>query len=130
MTSEKIRKIAAGTLLTAFALGGVAGCFLGNAERGSAADAKALCGAFGEWVSPVPDDALEVFARATAGTPHAGLVPEKVSTQVVAGTNYRFVCSDGGDALVVSVFEPLPGRGAPEISGVVRLSDSSSFGAE
>lgn len=130
MTSEKIRKIAAGTLLTAFALGGVAGCFLGNADRGSAADAKALCGAFGEWVSPVPDDALEVFARATAETPHAGLVPEKVSTQVVAGTNYRFVCSDGGDALVVSVFEPLPGRGAPEISGVVRLSDSSFFGAE
>lgn len=116
--------------MTAFALGGVAGCFLGNADRGSAADAKALCGAFGEWVSPVPDDALEVFARATAETPHAGLVPEKVSTQVVAGTNYRFVCSDGGDALVVSVFEPLPGRGAPEISGVVRLSDSSFFGAE
>ncbi|MGN0835234.1 MAG: hypothetical protein ACI4QA_05345 [Candidatus Spyradosoma sp.] len=98
------------------ACAGFAGCCAecGNAAADDDAAERAVCGAYGEWISPVPAEALEVFARAAAGTAYAGRVPVKVSTQVVAGTNYRFAFADGG---ILTVFEPLPGRGSPEISG-------------
>lgn len=103
---------------------GFSGCRGDDAEAGSvpgAAEKSALCGAYGEWISPVPADALEVFARAAAGTEYAARVPVKVSTQLVAGRNHRFAFADGKE---IVVFEPLPGRGAPELSEVVDRKSS------
>lgn len=67
----------------------------------------ALVGAYSEWISPVSEDALSVFSAATKNTEFAGLVPVRFSTQVVAGTNYRFDC---GEKIIV-IFEPLPCNG-------------------
>lgn len=40
------------------------------------------------------------------------LTPKKVSTQVVAGRNYRFICIDAaGEEHEVDIFEPLPNSG-------------------
>jgi len=63
-----------------------------------------LVGAYSEWISPVPPDALAVFSAATKSTEFSALVPVRVSTQVVAGTNYRFDC---GEKILV-IFQPLP----------------------
>ena len=124
----KTRKISPGNLFAAAlvftACAGFSGWRGDEAEAGSVRDEAeeiALCGADGEWISPVPADALEVFARAASGTEYAARVPVKVSTQVVAGTNYRFAFADGK---VLVVFEPLPGRGEPEISEVFDLKSS------
>lgn len=121
----KTRKISPGNLFAAAlvfaACAGFSGCRGDEAEAGNVPDEAeeiALCGAYGEWISPVPADALEVFARAASGTEYALRVPVKVSTQVVAGTNYRFAFADGK---VLVVFEPLPGRGEPELSEVFDL---------
>jgi len=63
-----------------------------------------LVGAYSEWISPVPADSLAVFSAATKNTKFSALVPVRVSTQVVAGTNYRFDC---GEKILV-IFQPLP----------------------
>lgn len=40
------------------------------------------------------------------------LTPKKVSTQIVAGRNYRFICIDAaGEEHEVCIFEPLPSSG-------------------
>lgn len=57
----------------------------------------------------------EVFEKAIEGLLGAEYIPEKVSTQIVAGTNYRFFCKykkmtaqpEEGTA-VVTIFEELP----------------------
>lgn len=72
-----------------------------------------LVGAYDSWKTP-DSEALAVFKAATEGTDYAALVPEKFSTQVVAGTNFRFLCGDQ----IVTIFRPLPGRGEPEITSV------------
>ncbi len=60
--------------------------------------------------------------KALFGTVYKGeikLTPQKVSTQVVAGLNYRFICiDDAGKEHVVCVFQPLPGSGEPEVTYV------------
>ena len=47
------------------------------------------------------------------------LTPKKVSRQVVAGTNYEFICkgTDGKEHVVV-VFQPLPGQGEPRVTSI------------
>ena len=47
------------------------------------------------------------------------LTPKKVSRQVVAGTNYEFICkgADGKEHVVV-VFQPLPGQGEPRVTSI------------
>lgn len=58
-----------------------------------------------------------LFDRAYRGD--ARLTPVSVSTQVVAGVNYSYVCRDSLDALhTVVIFVPLPGRGEPRVTAV------------
>lgn len=47
------------------------------------------------------------------------LHPWTVATQVVAGINYRYACSDdNGDEYVVTIYKPLPNHGEPRVTGV------------
>ena len=54
--------------------------------------------------------------------------PESVATQVVAGTNYRFICTaktatpgpETYEAEII-VFQPLPGQGEAKIAKITRL---------
>lgn len=58
-----------------------------------------------------------LFERVYSGAKK--LVPEKVSTQVVAGTNYKFLCKDAaGTPFYVTIYEPLPNQGEPEVTEI------------
>ena len=91
--------------------------FFGNLEAGKTDEM--LMGGFSEQ-RPLAAEDSAVFTEATKDYAYLGLKPLSVSTQVVAGTNYLFVCemkAFGGPAVQtnVKIFKPLPGRGAPEL---------------
>ena len=78
-----------------------------------------LVGGFSEQ-RPLAAEDSAVFAEATKDYAYLGLKPLSVATQVVAGTNYLFVCemkAFGGPATQtnVKIFKPLPGQGAAEL---------------
>lgn len=66
---------------------------------------------------------FEKAMRALIGVRYEPLI---VATQVVAGTNYRFICNasiPGKDEYVaaVTIFEPLPGQGEPVPTNIERI---------
>lgn len=79
------------------------------------------------------EDELAMFTSATSSC-EAALTPLSVSTQVVAGTNYRFYCrfegaldslrdgtlDEGGNSghCWVTIFRPLPGQGEPKLVSI------------
>ena len=78
-----------------------------------------LLGSYSEQ-RPLTAEDSAAFIEATKDYAYLGLKPLSVSTQVVAGTNYLFVCemkAFGGPAMQtnVKIFKPLPGRGAAEL---------------
>ena len=78
-----------------------------------------LMGGFSEQ-RPLAAEDSAVFAEATKDYAYLGLKPLSVSTQIVAGTNYLFMCemnAFGGPAVQtnVKIFKPLPDRGAAEL---------------
>ena len=94
--------------------------FFGSLETGKTEEM--LMGGFSEQ-RPLKKEDLAVFAAATKDYAYLGLKPLSVSTQVVAGMNYLFVCemkAFGGSAVQtnVKIFKPLPGRGEPQLIGV------------
>ena len=91
--------------------------FFGNLEAGKTDEM--LLGGYSEQ-RPLTADDSAVFAEATKDYAYLGLKPLSVATQIVAGTNYLFVCemkAFGGPATQtnVKIFKPLPGRGAAEL---------------
>jgi len=91
--------------------------FFGNLEAGKTDEM--LLGGFSEQ-RPLTAEDSAVFAEATKDYAYLGLKPLSVATQIVAGTNYLFVCemkAFGGPAVQtnVKIFKPLPGRGAAEL---------------
>lgn len=90
----------------------------------SAEEGEEMVGAYSEWRSLTHEDST-VFAEATADYAYLHLVPKSVKSQVVAGTNYVFLCEmKGPDGILaearVLIFEPLPGHGASEMIRVDR----------
>ncbi len=71
-------------------------------------------GGYSEFLAPEPEQ-RDVFAKATRGTEAEAFRPQSVATQVVAGTNYDFLCvaPDGLRTFHVLVFRPLPHTGEP-----------------
>ena len=91
--------------------------FFENLEAGRTEEQ--LVGGFSEQ-RPLAAEDSAVFVEATKDYAYLGLKPLSVSTQVVAGTNYLFVCemkAFGGPAVQtnVKIFRPLPGKGDPEL---------------
>lgn len=81
-----------------------------------------LVGAYGEQ-RELTEQEMEMFRSLTDGG-DVVYTPLSVSTQVVAGTNYRFWCrfegaSDYGHCWV-TVFKPLPGQGDPTVTSTVK----------
>lgn len=69
---------------------------------------------------PLTAEDSAVFAAATKDYAYLKLRPLSVATQVVAGTNFLFVCETSGfnrppTETMVKIFRPLPGRGEPEL---------------
>lgn len=78
-----------------------------------------LMGGFTDQRALTAEDSV-VFAAATKDYAYLKLAPLSVATQVVAGTNYLFVCTTSGfnrppTETLVKIFKPLPGRGEPEL---------------
>ena len=77
---------------------------------------------------PLEASDRELFRRATTGMTGVSYTPESVATQVVAGTNYRFICTaktttpglETYEAEII-VFQPLPGQGEAKIAKITRL---------
>ena len=91
--------------------------FLANLAAGKTDEM--LMGGYSEQRSLTAEDSA-VFVAATKDYAYLNLTPLSVSTQVVAGMNYLFLCemkAFGGAAVQtnVKVFKPLPGRGDPEL---------------
>ena len=91
--------------------------FFANLETGKTDEM--LMGGFSEQ-RPLTAEDSAVFTAATKDYAYLGLKPLSVSTQVVAGMNYLFVCemnAFGGPATQtnVKIFKPLAGRGEPEM---------------
>lgn len=74
---------------------------------------------------PLTAQNQEVFDQAMKGFVGVKYTPNTVSTQVVAGTNYRFKCtasmppSEVVWEAIVEIFQPLNGK--PYVTGIVRL---------
>lgn len=82
------------------------------------------------------EDEMEMF-RTVMTSENTTYTPLSVSTQVVAGTNYKFYCrfedttdgirrkaADEGDKYGycwVTIFKPLPGRGEPKLSSIEKI---------
>ncbi len=89
---------------------------------GCGANRNNLVGAYGEQ-RELTEQEMEMFRSLTDGG-DVVYTPLSVSTQVVAGTNYRFWCrfegaSDYGHCWV-TVFKPLPGQGDPTVTSTVK----------
>ncbi len=131
-----MRKIAILALAAAFVAGGCCGNrkAAANTEAETTATAvetaaadKQLVGGYTQQRELTEED-MAVFNAATHGMVGVRYTPESVATQVVAGTNYRFVCSattvtrepETYKAEVV-VFKPLPGKGDPKVTAINKL---------
>lgn len=54
----------------------------------------------------------------------AKLKPQSVATQVVAGLNYSFICTNDSDkAVKIVIFKPLPNQGEAKISSIVPVTE-------
>lgn len=74
---------------------------------------------------PLTPQDRKVFDEAMNGFVGVQYTPNTVSTQVVAGTNYRFKCTASMPPseviweAIVEIFQPLNGK--PYVTGIVRL---------
>ena len=86
---------------------------------------QAVVGGWSAYHKLTPQD-QKVFDEALKGLVGVKYTPETVSTQVVAGMNYRFKCTASiPPAMVVweaivEIFQPL-GGGQPHITGIIRI---------
>ena len=102
----------------------ITGCGNHLAKQQAAADSEQICGGF-TGQRELTEGEMAMF-RSVTGTGDMTLTPLSVSTQVVAGTNYRFWCryqdkETSGHCWVV-IFKPLPGRGEPELTSIQKES--------
>ena len=65
----------------------------------------------------VTAEEVAIFNKTVASD--LSLTPKKVSRQVVAGTNYEFICKDAdGKTHTVVIFQPLPRQGDPRVTSI------------
>lgn len=77
---------------------------------------------------PLNDEEKELFETVMEGLVGVEYTPKSVATQVVAGTNYRFICKAKpvtADPEIfkaeITIFQPLPGQGEARITNIKRL---------
>lgn len=114
-------------VLSLLALGLLAGCNTGAASEAPDAGSEAMAGAYTEDRAVTEED-LAIFNAALSDEQRASYEPQKVATQVVAGTNYRFYCADSSDAaasgsgfVYVYIFQPLEEGAAPTFTEVTAV---------
>lgn len=85
-----------------------------------------LCGGYSPESTEISAESLALFQSLIADSENKNLVPISVSTQVVAGMNYNFVCKDSvtNKSYEVIIYKPLPGRGDPSITSINESTDT------
>lgn len=79
-------------------------------------DEEKMVGAYTEY-RPLTDEEKTMFADVVGN--EKNLTPSVVSTQVVAGINYSFICTDAeNNEYKVTVYKPLPGQGDPKVTSL------------
>lgn len=98
----------------------------GKAEKPQTSEVRLVGGYTAQ--RPLDEREKELFESVTAGLTGVRYTPQSVATQVVAGTNYRFVCTavtatrePQSYKAEVTVFQPLPGQGEARITAIERL---------
>lgn len=78
-----------------------------------------LCGGYTSQRELTQEDSI-FFEKVVSNTEYSELIPQSVATQVVAGINFHFICSDKNTNKMYSViiFKPLPGQGEAIITKV------------
>lgn len=91
-------------------------------ENEHSSHSQALYGGWSAW-GPLTPEGLEVFEQATQGLLGVKYTPLEMSTQVVAGMNYRFICEAKVVApkaepykTMIEIFRPL--KGEPIITNI------------
>lgn len=94
---------------------------------GATENATTLSGGWSPY-RPLTAEDKAVFDQAMQGLVGVGYVPSQVSTQVVAGTNYRYQCtatvvsaSPSSWQAIVQIYQPLPGQGKPHVTDITRI---------
>lgn len=85
-------------------------------------------GGWTAWHATLTEEAKAVFKQAMEGFVGVGYTPQAFATQVVAGTNYCFLCQ-GTPAYLnppdlvakVYIYQPLPTQGAPHLVQIVQI---------
>lgn len=97
----------------------------GTSQNQNISNSQQICGGYTQQREPT-DEEMEMFKAVTASG-NMTYTPLSVSTQVVAGTNYRFWCryqdAQGSGLCWITVFKPLPGRGEPKITSIEKSND-------
>lgn len=88
-------------------------------EKDNQSTSAPMCGAFTDQRDVTPEE-LTLFNETMT---QPGYTPVSVSTQVVAGINYRFICKGPDGDCVVTIYKPLPGQGEPKVTSI---SDGNS----
>lgn len=77
---------------------------------------------------PLNEADQALFRSLTAELDGVGYTPQSVATQVVAGTNYRFICKavtvtrkPKSYQAEVTIYKPLPNHGEPRITAIKKL---------
>ena len=93
---------------------------------GARQDGEAVAGGYSKPRTPDADEKA-LFESLTQGLEGVTYKPLNVATQVVAGTNYRFLCQGRETArkgrkfdAVITIHKPLPGQGEPRVTSVER----------
>lgn len=74
-----------------------------------------LDGGYGQTFTPTEAE-YEMFAKLAIAQQMPNWMPKKVSRQVVAGINHKFICVDAfNNQHEVVIFQPLPGQGEPRV---------------
>ncbi len=88
--------------------------------------AKAMPGAWSAWSFKLTPEAQKVFAAALSGLVGVKYTPMAFATQIVAGTNYCFLCEakgvyPGATSFPALVYIYLPLTGAPHITSITEI---------
>lgn len=96
-----------------------------SSELVSSSATNAIVGSYSEY-RELSEDEKSFFEEVVKGYAKELFNPERVSTQVVAGINYRFLCSmkDGEvtSKVIVTIYKPLSGD--PKITSVKEAPES------
>jgi len=90
--------------------------YIGWTEAGMEVKREQLCGGYSEQ-SALSEEEQQLFANTYKGD--VQLTPKSVASQVVAGMNYEYTCSDkDGNIYIVVIYKPLPGHGEAEVTSI------------